>query len=239
MLRAVLFDYGLTLVTFEYPRAGLVRVMDEVRAWLPDPAPDAETLMKEVVLPLEDRLDDIGRGVRGTPHEQDEVDYVAVYADQWRQAGFDLDRELLERILDREQRVWDDAARLAPDAVPTLRALRERGLETGLVSNAPFPPALLHRQLEHVGLTPLLDVALFSSEIGKRKPSPVIYETALNRLGVAASEALFVGDRADWDYETPCRLGMRAVICTELARKAPPSGVPTIARLSQVLELVD
>src|SRR5579859_2858845 len=162
VLRAVLFDYGLTLVTFEYPRDELKRVMEEVRLWLPPPAPDAETLMRDVVLPLEDALDDMG---------EDEVDYLAVYELQWRRAGFPLRRALLERILDREQRVWDDAATPAPDAISTLRALRERGVKTGLVSNAPFPPGLLHRQLAQIGLAPLLDVALFSSEVGKRKPS--------------------------------------------------------------------
>lgn len=229
VVRAVLFDYGLTLVTFEYPRAQLAAAMEEVRAWLPAPAPEAETLMRDVVLPLEDRLGDIG---------EDEIDYLAVYADQWRRAGFDLSRDLLERILDREQRVWDDAARPAADAVPTLLRLRARGVKTGLVSNAPFPPALLHRQLEHVGLAPLLDVALFSSEVGKRKPSPVIYETALARLGLQAADVLFVGDRVDWDYEAPRRLGMRAVICTALAKDVPPDGVPTVPALSGVMELL-
>jgi HAD superfamily hydrolase (TIGR01549 family) len=229
VLRAVLFDYGLTLVTFEYPRAELKRAMEEVRLWLPPPAPDAETLMREVVLPLEEALDDMG---------EDEVDYLAIYELQWRRAGFPLRRALLERILDREQRVWDDAARLAPDAISTLRALRERGIRTGLVSNAPFPPALLHRQLAHVGLAPLLDVALFSSEVGKRKPSATIFELALDGLGVAAAEALFVGDRPEVDYEGPRRVGMRAVVCTAFARGPIPAGVPTISRLSDVVDLL-
>jgi HAD superfamily hydrolase (TIGR01549 family) len=229
VLRAVLFDYGLTLVTFEYPRDDLKRVMEEVRPWLPPPAPDAETLMRDVVIPLEDALDDMG---------EDEVDYLALYELQWRRAGFPLRRALLERILDREQRVWDDAAALAPDALSTLRAIRERGMKTGLVSNAPFPPALLHRQLAHVGLAPLLDVALFSSEVGKRKPSPRIFELALERIGVAPAEALFVGDRPEVDYEGPARIGMRAVICTALARAPVPAGVPTIGRLGDVLELL-
>lgn len=229
MLRAVLFDYGLTLVTFDHPRTELTRAMEEARAWLPQPTPDAETLMREVVMPLEDAIDGIG---------EDEVDYLQVYEAQWRRAGFDVPREVLERILDREQRVWDGAARLAPDAITTLRALRERGLRTGLVSNAPFPPALLHRQLEHVGLAPLLDVALFSSEVGKRKPSRLIYQAALDRLGVAAVETLFVGDRSDWDYDAPVAMGMRAVLYTCFARRPIPPGVPTIDRLADVLELI-
>lgn len=227
MLRAVLFDYGLTLVTFDYPRAELTRAMEEARAWLPPPAPSAERLVEDVLLPLEDQLD--------APGER-EVDYMALYAAQWRRAGFDLPRPLLERLLDHEQRVWDGAARPAAGAHATLAAVRARGLRTGLVSNAPFPPHLLRRQLEHLGLAPLLDAVVFSSEVGYRKPSPVIYETALRRVGAAAAEALFVGDRADLDYDAPRALGMRALICTELARRPVPPGVATIATLDGLLE---
>ena len=229
MVNAVLFDYGLTLVTFEYPHAELKAAMEEVRPWLPEPAPDADTIMREVLLPLEDRLDGAGEA---------EVDYMDLYEDQWRRAGFDLPRELLARILDREQRVWDRAARLAPDALSTLRALRERGLRTGLASNAPFPPDLLHRQLAAVGVAPLLDAAVFSSEVGRRKPAPALYEAALDRLGVEATATLHVGDRVDWDYEAPRALGMEAVICTAFARDPVPDGVPTIPNLAALLELV-
>src|SRR4030088_3009883 len=42
---AILFDYGLTLVAFEYPSHGLLGVLEPARPWLaPDP-PSAEWLM--------------------------------------------------------------------------------------------------------------------------------------------------------------------------------------------------
>ena len=62
-----------------------------------------------------------------------------------------------------------------------LEALRERGLKLGLVSNAFDPAALLHADLEQIGVAERLDVAVFSSEVGRRKPHPAIFERALER----------------------------------------------------------
>jgi len=225
VLRAVLFDYGLTLVTFAFPRAELLAVLDHVRPWLGPGAPDAETLMREVLEPLEDDLDTIG---------QDEIDYMAFYERAWRRAGLDVPRETLRRILDLEQRCWDRAVRPAPDAFETLERLRARGLRTAVASNAPFPPDLLHRQVRDNGIAERVDAVVFSSEVGRRKPAPELYLAALDRLGVPASEALYVGDRRVEDYDGPLALGMRAVLCTALARRPVSDGVPTIERLADL-----
>ncbi|HEX6548293.1 MAG TPA: HAD family hydrolase [Candidatus Dormibacteraeota bacterium] len=229
MIRAVLFDYGLTLVTFAYPHEELLEVLREVWPTLPPGTPPPEQLMTRVLEPLEERLQGLG---------EDEVDYMSVYEAAWRAAGVDVPRGTLYEILDREQQVWDRAARPSPHAVPVLAELRRRGKRTGIASNAPFPPEMLQRQLRTVGLAAHLDAAVFSSEIGRRKPAPELYLTALERLAVPAAAALFVGDRADWDYDAPRSLGMQAVLSTELARTPAPPGVPTIATLTELLELV-
>jgi HAD superfamily hydrolase (TIGR01549 family) len=228
VVRAVLFDYGLTLVTFSYPREELLRVLAEVRPWLGPRAPSPEWLMREVLEPLEDGLEAIGgQGDR-------EVDYLDFYEAAWRRAGLEVPRQTLWRILDLEQRCWDRSVRLAPDALETLAALRGRGLRLAIASNAPFPASMLHRQLRVNGLERAVDTAVFSSEVGRRKPAPELYRAALDRLGVAASEALYVGDKPEEDYEGPRRLGMRAVLCTALARRPAPDGIPAIARLGEL-----
>lgn len=230
MVRAVLFDYGLTLVTFAYPRAELLAAMEGVRPWLGPGAPDAETLVRKVLEPLEEDLE---------VQREDEVDYLALYERAWRRAGLDVPRETLVRILDVEQRCWDAAVHPAPDALETLERLRARGLRTAIASNAPFPPDLLHRQLRVNGFEQRVDAAVFSSEVGRRKPAPELYLAALDRVGVPAAEALYVGDRVVEDYDGPRRLGMRAVLCTALARRRIPDGVPTIARLADLEGLLE
>jgi putative hydrolase of the HAD superfamily len=230
VLRAVLLDYGLTLVTFTFPREELLAALDEARAWLGPGAPAAETLMRDVLEPLEDDLDTIG---------EDEVDYLAFYDRAWRRAGLDVPRDTLYRILDLEQRCWDRAVRLAPGALDALDALRARGLRTAVASNAPFPPEMMHRQAALTGIAARVDAVVFSSEVGRRKPAPELYRAALDRLGVPAAEALYVGDRPVEDYDGPSRLGMRAVLCTALARRPAGDGIPTIAGLGDLAVYVE
>ena len=74
--------------------------------------------------------------------------------------------------------------------------------------------------------------------IGKRKPAPEMYRAALDALGVQAGQTLFVGDRMKEDYEGPLALGMRAVIFTAHAEAPPPEGIPTIASLTEVPQLL-
>ena len=230
MVKAVLFDYGLTLVTFTFPRAELLRVLVQVRPWLGLDAPDAETLLHDVIEVVEHQLPAYG---------EDEIDYLDFYDRAWRRAGVTMSRETLYRVLDLEQECWDRSVTLAPDALQTLERLRARGLRTAVASNAPFPPEMMHRQVRLVGIWQLVDAVVFSSEVGRRKPAPELYLTALERLGMAPAEALYVGDRVLEDFDGPRRLGMRAVLCTALAREHVPDGVPTIARLAELDEFID
>jgi putative hydrolase of the HAD superfamily len=62
-----------------------------------------------------------------------------------------------------------------------------------------------------MGLAERLDFAVFSSEVGVRKPDPRIFERALEALGVAAENALFVGDRLYEDVRGAGELGMTTV----------------------------
>jgi HAD superfamily hydrolase (TIGR01509 family) len=231
--RGVLFDYGRTLVTFEYPTEELLEVMrgfiPRIEAALGAPAPEAEAILDDVLLPLEE--------VVGSMSE-DEVDYMTVYRTGWAQAGLALPDGLLYDILDAEQQCWDHAVRLDPDALQVLSWLGAHGIKRGVCSNAPFPPEMMRRQVDTNGVGEMVDAVVFSSEIGRRKPAPEVYRAALDAIGVDARHALFVGDRVREDYEGPRAVGMRAVIFTAHAEKHPPDGVPTIASLSEVPRLL-
>jgi len=221
VLRAVLFDYGHTLVEFEYPEAELLAAMREALPLLGPGAPDAETALREVLLPLEAELDAFG---------EDEVDYLDVYQRAWRRAGVTAGRDLLYRILDREQQVWDRHVRPTPGALATLRALRERGLRTAIVSNAPFPPEMMRRQMRGLGFLDAVDAVVLSAEVGRRKPAPELYRAGLAALGVPSEEALYVGDRVAEDYEGARRVGMQAL----LVSASPPPGIPAIRSLAEL-----
>ena len=226
---AVLFDYGRTLVTFEYPKAELRDVVERFRPRIAKAtglaAPAAEEIIERVLLPLE--------AVIENPSE-DEVPYFDSFTAAWRNAGIELPRELLFEILDAEQRVWDEAARVVDGAVWALEWLGDRGVKRAICSNAPFPPEMMRRQVESNGLAQLVDAVVFSSEVGRRKPAPEVYAVTLEAVGVRPRDALFVGDRVREDYEGPRAAGMRAVICTAHAVARPHSEVPTIESLREL-----
>jgi putative hydrolase of the HAD superfamily len=62
-----------------------------------------------------------------------------------------------------------------------------------------------------MGLARRLDFAVFSSEVGLRKPHPAIFERALDALEVEPANALFVGDRLYEDVRGAGELGMKTV----------------------------
>ncbi|MHB8613867.1 MAG: HAD family hydrolase [Candidatus Dormibacteraceae bacterium] len=229
LTQGVLFDYGRTLVTFEYPTEELLEVMRGFRPRIESAlgvlAPKAESILEKVLLPLERTVGSMS---------EDEVDYMDVYREAWAGAGWRLPDGLLHDILDAEQMCWDRAVCLDPDALAVLSWLGTHGIKRAVCSNAPFPPDMMRRQVEKNGIRAMIDAAVFSSEVGRRKPAPEVYRAALDAIGVDARHALFVGDRVREDYEGPLALGMRAVIYTAHSEGAPPDGVPTIASLSEV-----
>jgi HAD superfamily hydrolase (TIGR01509 family) len=81
---------------------------------------------------------------------------------------------------------------LCADTVPFLEWLRSNGVLTALVSNCADST---RPQLERLGILPLVDAAVLSCEVGSMKPYPEIYVTALDELGVAAVDAVFIDDQ--------------------------------------------
>ena len=127
------------------------------------------------------------------------------------------------------------APMLAPFAVETTSAIKQRGLATGLVCNAGFTttPHLLP-MLEHYGLRAQLDVMVFSDEEGYAKPDPRIFAKALDAIGLAARECAFVGDNPHTDIAGAQAVGLFAV---QVGRKER-DGVMPDARIDDLSELL-
>jgi putative hydrolase of the HAD superfamily len=102
-------------------------------------------------------------------------------------------------------------------SLPCLRALRERGLATGVVSNFDLRlPAVL----EDTGLAPWLDVVVLPGHVGAAKPDPTPFREALEQLSCKASEAVYVGDDPTRDAAGARAAGMLAIHAGELATLA-------------------
>lgn len=199
MLQAVLFDWGDTLMRWEWDPAYLAAGHDAGLAAIGrTPSPALTERFGAAYLPQ-----------LAAPASLQEVDYPALVRRALEEEGVQVSDAELARFLEAEHEAWSPARMLASTTHALLEALRDRGLRLGLVSNAVDLPDLLHRDLERFGVAQRLDVAVFSSEVGWRKPHPAIFERALAALGVAAQDALFVGDSSAADIAGAAALGMR------------------------------
>jgi putative hydrolase of the HAD superfamily len=94
-------------------------------------------------------------------------------------------------------------------AVEVLTELRARGMPTALISMcAPDTPAMWHAS----PLGGLVDVEVFSCEVGLRKPDAAIYRYATERLGVDPAACLYCGDGAYGELTGASAVGMRAYL---------------------------
>ncbi|MFH5181940.1 HAD-IA family hydrolase [Paenibacillus sp. TAB 01] len=94
------------------------------------------------------------------------------------------------------------------DVAECLPKLQERGLRLGIISN--FAPTL-SSILKHKGILHYFDPVIVSTEVGLEKPNPAIFELALARAGLSASEVLYVGDHDRNDIWAPNQAGIDAV----------------------------
>ena len=199
MLDAVLFDWGDTLMRWDFDvellEAGHVAGLHAIGR----PAdPELTARFRDAYLPA-----------FFEPDVVEEIEYPQEVRRLLAEFGIHPDEHELLRFLEAEHAAWAPARQLASTTHALLESLRDRGLKLGLVSNAIDPPELLRRDLEQLGVAQRIDVAVFSSELGRRKPDPAIFLHALDELGVAPERALFVGDRPAVDVAGAAALGMK------------------------------
>jgi putative hydrolase of the HAD superfamily len=114
------------------------------------------------------------------------------------------------------------------DAPVLLAALRESGLEVGLISNFDYR---IYAILDALGLRRHFDSITISSEAGYAKPAPEIFRIALERHSVGADEALHVGDSEALDVAGAHAAGVAAVL-VEPEAPGPDAPKPGVSRSS-------
>jgi putative hydrolase of the HAD superfamily len=127
-----------------------------------------------------------------------------------------------------------------PDAVSTLRELRNRGLRLGMISNA---SSELSGLWVDSAFEPLFDAVLFSADERMMKPDRRLYTRMAELLGVVPGECLFVGDGAYRELQGAAGAGMAAVLIRAPHDEWEHEGTigwdgPRISALSEVLALV-
>ena len=194
-LRAVLFDAGNTLVFLDYARL-------------------AEEVGAAIGLPLTEQGLARHRAAATRAMES------ATGGDRHRAAAYleslfllsGVPPESLDQVRDclgrmhGERHLWSV---LADRSAESLARLRQAGLKLAVVSNS---DGRVEQALAAAGIRHYFDVVIDSALIGVEKPDPRIFHAALEALGVAPEEALYVGDLYDIDVVGARAAGLDAVL---------------------------
>lgn len=222
--RAVLFDFGHTLVDYQPAEPYLLEIYNGIRQRL---ATELERELPEAADLVERISRRIGREI-GASYERnqiEELDIVALYAQALDDLGLPVPEETLHEFLRLEHRALAQATFLPPANEDLLYQLHDRGYQLGIVSNMTLLPEMMRLDPPLRDIHPLFRAQAFSSRVGVRKPDPRIYRVALDQLGLPPTEVLYVGDRLLEDVKGPKALGMRALLTREFRQEDDPEGL--------------
>jgi HAD superfamily hydrolase (TIGR01549 family) len=94
-------------------------------------------------------------------------------------------------------------------AVPDLlRRVRDGGLKVGVASSAKKEELEIY--LDIAGISQLVDESTSSTDAEKSKPAPDIFEAALKKLWIAATDAVAIGD-TPYDAQAAGKAGMQTI----------------------------
>src|SRR6185436_9705794 len=119
-----------------------------------------------------------------------------------------------------------------PEAAGTIRAVKERGLRVGIISNW---DSRLRTLLASLGLADEFETIVVSCEVGAEKPAPAIFAAALATMDVRPDEAFHVGDDLAADYHGARDAGLDSALLVR--RGGPPPGAVSVASLDGILPL--
>jgi putative hydrolase of the HAD superfamily len=204
-MKAVLFDVGNTLLWLDHPFVlgvlrdhGVVATEDELVA----AQYGAKLLLDELVR---------------TRQAGDDANRARVFfAEVFRQLGVPGDRfaAIAGRLQARhdEHNLWCQVRERTEE---TLEELARRGYRLGVISNA---DGRVEALLGGIGLLRHFEFVIDSGSVGVEKPDPRIFRMALERMGIAPHDAVYVGDVYEIDVAGARGAGMRAILLDPLSR---------------------
>ena len=170
------------------------------------------------------------------------VEYTAELALRTTLAEFgypEVEAEVVARGLEvffaPEEAHW----KACPDALSTVQRLSKAGYRLGLISNA-TDDGVVQRLVDKAGFRPWFDPIISSASVGIRKPDPAIFRMVLDKWGIAAREAVMVGDDPEADILGARLTGMRSILVRRSNDPVDAQIVPDaeVTRLSQLPEVI-
>jgi putative hydrolase of the HAD superfamily len=196
---------------------------------------EVERVSDEVAPFFVEILEKTGNPTWSTSREISLNFWRTVYHTAFERLGVeDEDHKLATALYERFTK--HESYRLFPDALPTLKALKQADLTLGVISNF---EEWLEEMLTAWEVAPLFDFLVISGKEGIEKPEPRIFEIALEKAGTRPEESVYVGDHPRIDIEAAESLGMTGVLIDRRGRFPDFEGrrITTLEDLPEVLGL--
>lgn len=212
-IRAVVFDVGNTLWFAARPDAAAFRRLqaERLRPLLDRWGTVLPCAVEEVVADVHDTGDEWERveRERGTFRE---VDIPFLLRGALAARGVDI---TVEQAIEAWRETWilerHFGVQLYPDTLDVLRELKAAGVLIGINTNRPCTAEMHLPGLIDMGIGEYVDAAVCSGDTGYCKPHRSTFELVLAKLGVAAGDAMMVGDGAAIDMRGGKAMGMTTV----------------------------
>lgn len=200
--KMIIFDYGHTLL-YE-PGCDYVRG-------------NAELLKYAIKNPNNCTLEDVRKGVELIFGE---------HAENVRKIGYDISGQICDRALyeylgiefslsplEMETIFWNaaSAGAIMPDADKMLEYLSKHGIRTAVISNLLRSGDALTERLNRLLPNNQFEFVMTSSDYFLRKPNRILFDIALQKAGLSASDVWYCGDNVRADIEGASQAGIYPV----------------------------
>lgn len=192
MIKAIIFDLDNTLVDFMTMKE---RAIDAaVHAMVDSGLKMTQPQAKEKINAI---------------YKREGIEYQQVFDEFLKSEYGVIDNKIISAGIVAYRTAREAALKPYPKVFPTLIELIKMGIKLAIVSDAPSSEAWL--RLSYLNFHHLFDVIITFDDSRERKPSPVPFNLALDRLGLSAKECLMIGDWAERDVVGAKAVGMKTV----------------------------
>jgi putative hydrolase of the HAD superfamily len=218
-LRFVFFDVGNTLLFANRPR---ILAPLHLRGIVP-----TEEQLRGLEGEVKNKFDDIVEHGGKADHSFWDMFYARLF-EELRLGDEDLRQQLIANT--RTSANWDQ---LRPGTHEALGQIREK-YKTAVISNADGKIAAV---LARCGLADGFLTITDSGIVGREKPDPVIFDTAMQSVAAKPEESLYVGDVYSVDYRGATGAGMQAVLF-DVAGAYRDKGLPRVESLEGLVGMI-
>jgi HAD superfamily hydrolase (TIGR01509 family) len=154
--------------------------------------------------------------------------------------GLEPSDQVIAEMLTLHRRFLSPVVHARPEARPTLLALRQQGLATGLLTMSHWPREWHEELFRDDDIAGLFDVCFLGADVKRTKPHPDSFLAVLTELGTSPQESVFVGDNPQADIYGAQAVGMATIWLPNGTLTA--DGIEAdavISNLSEVVTVVD